>query len=136
MAARLGAWCTGLVVLAIAGSMFGPAHHAYRLERLDLVHERNRAVLIGRLSAVVQRLGASHVLACGAPNIPIGYQSILAWYMDVKIGELYVSQKHELAHPRPLVNIYPIRGLGWKVFPSHVSAAGSSRCAGLQLVYR
>lgn len=133
--ASVGAWGTGLVVLAIAGSMFGAAHHSYRLERLDLAHERNRTVLIGRLSTVAQRLGAARMLACGTPNIPIEYQSILAWYLDVKVGELYVSQQHERAHTRPLVNLYPVSGLGWKVFPSHVSAARVSRCAGLRLVY-
>lgn len=135
VAGRIGAWGTAVAVVAVAGSMLGPAHGAYRLERLDLVHERDRTVLIERLSTVVGRLGAARILACGTPNIPIAYQSVLAWYMDVKIGELYVSPKHELTHPRPLVNMYPIRGLGWKVFPSHLSVAGARRCAGLRLTY-
>ena len=136
MSRKVGAWGTGLVLVAIAGSMFGPAHNAYRLERADLVHERQRTVLIERLSTVVERLGAANILACGTPNIPIAYQSVLAWYVDVKIGELYVSQQHERSHPRPLVNIYPIRSLGWKVFPSHLQAASVGRCAALRLVYR
>ena len=72
------------------------------------------------------RLGASHILACGQPNIPIAYQSIFAWYMNIKIGELYVSQSYLKKHPHPLVNIYPIAGPGWKVFPSHVSAASAA----------
>jgi hypothetical protein len=136
VSSQVAAWATGLVVLAIAGSMLGAAHNAYRLERADLVHERQRTVLIGRLSTVVHRLGTANILACGTPNIPIAYQSVLAWDMDVKIGELYVSQKHELSNPRPLVNIYPIRGLGWKVFPSHLVAASVGRCTGLRMVYR
>jgi hypothetical protein len=135
-AARAGGWVAGLVVLAIAGSAFGAAHHQYQLERLDLAHERARTVLIDRLSTVVQRLGSAHILACGQPHIPIAYQSVLAWYMDVKIGELYVSPKHERLHPRPLVDMYPIAGPGWKVFPSHDTAAGAVRCRGLRLVYR
>jgi hypothetical protein len=136
LAAQLGAWGTGLAVLVVAASMFGAAHHQYRLERSDLTHERARTVLVGRLSGVVTRLGAAHILACGQPNIPIEYQSILAWYMNVKIGELYVSQTYERKHPHPLVNIYPIAGPGWKVFPSHVTAASAARCNGLKLVYR
>jgi hypothetical protein len=132
---QIGAWGTGLAVLVIAGSMFGAAHRQYRLERSDLSHERARTVLIGRLSTVVKRLGAGRILACGQPNIPIEYQSILAWYMSIKIGELYVSQNYERMHPHPLVNIYPIAGPGWKVFPSHVTAASTGRCAGLRLTY-
>jgi hypothetical protein len=136
LAGQLGAWGTGIAVLLIAGSMAGAAHRQYRLERSDLTHERARTVLVGRLSGVVRRLGASRILACGQPNIPIEYQSILAWYMGIKIGELYVSQAYERTHPHPLVNIYPVAGPGWKVFPSHVTAASAARCSGLRLVYR
>ncbi|MBV8429756.1 MAG: hypothetical protein JO244_01250 [Solirubrobacterales bacterium] len=133
---RLTGWATGLVVLVVAGSMFGAAHHQYRLERTDLRGQRARTVLIGRLSGVVQRLGAGRILACGQPSIPIEYQSIFAWYANVKIGELYVSQTYLRRHPHPLVNIYPIAGPGWKVFPSHVNAASAARCSGLALIHR
>jgi hypothetical protein len=132
----LGGWGAGLAVLVIAGALFPAAHHQYRMERRDLSHERARTVLIGRLSGVVKRLGASRILGCGQPNIPIEYQSIFAWYTNVKIGELYVSQTYLRLHPHPLVNIYPIAGPGWKVFPSHVNAAATARCSGLNLVYR
>jgi hypothetical protein len=136
LATGIGAWGTGIAVVAIAGSLFGAAHRQYGLERQDLKHERARTVLIGRLSGLVSRLGPSRILACGQPNLPIEYQSIFAWYMNIKIGELYVSQTYLRKHPHPLVNIYPIAGPGWKVFPSHVTAASASRCHGLRLVYR
>jgi hypothetical protein len=136
LATRLGAWGAVVLVVLIAGSLFGAAHRQYKLERQDLRHERARTQLIGRLSGTVRALGASRILACGQPNIPIEYQSILAWYMNIKIGQLYVSQTYLKKHPHPLVNIYPISGPGWKVFPSHVSAATATRCRGLRLVYR
>jgi len=133
-AGRLAAPATALAVALIAGSMLGAAHAQYRMERQDLAHERLRTVLISRLSGVVTRLGRARILGCGVPNIPIEYQSVLAWYLDIKVGELYVSPRHERLHPRPLVNLYPTRGAGWKVFPSHVASSG--RCAGLRLIYR
>jgi hypothetical protein len=136
MVTQLGGWGTGLAVLVIAASMFGAAHRQYRLERRDLSHERARTVLIGRLSGAIRTLGASRILGCGQPNIPIEYQSIFAWYTNVKIGELYVSQTYLRLHPHPLVNIYPIAGPGWKVFPSHVNAGSAARCRGLNLIYR
>ena len=126
-------WITGLAVLGIVGSTFSFVHRQYRLERLDLVHERHRTVLIGRLDGLVKRVGRAHIVSCGQPHIPIEYQSILAWYMGVKVGELYVDLKHVRAHPHPLVNIYPISGLGWKLFTSYVSATA---CRNLSLVYR
>jgi hypothetical protein len=115
--------------------MLGPAHRQYRLERTDLSHQHARTVLIGRLSGVVRTLGASNMFACGQPNIPIGYQSVFAWYAGVKTGVLYVSPGYLRAHPHPLVNIYPIAGLGWKVFPSHVDPAHAAACSKLNLIY-
>jgi hypothetical protein len=129
-------WGTGIAVLAVCGSMTGAAAHNYRLERADLKHERSRTALIGRLSAVVNILGPGRILACGQPNVPIEYQSIFAWYMGIKTGVLYVSPAFLRKHPHPLVNVYPTRGGGWKVFPSHLTAASPARCANLRLVYR
>jgi hypothetical protein len=54
----------------------------------------------------------------------------------VKIGLLYVSQTYERLHPHPLVNMYPIAGPGWKVFPSHLLPGSAARCSGLTLTYR
>ena len=135
LAAQLGAWGTVIALVVIAGSMFGAAHRQYRLERVDLRHERARALEIGRLSVVIHRLGAARIMACGQPNIPIGYQSQFGWYAEVKIGALYVSKTYERKHPHPLVNMFPLSN-GWRVFPSHVTAASASRCSGLTLTYR
>ena len=128
LATTLGGWATGVVLVAIAGSMFGVAHHQYRLERSDLNAQRQRTFLIGHLSGLTARLGASKMLACGQPNIPIGYQSILAWYMDIKVGELYVSFPKLKVSPHPLVNIYPTAGNGWEAFTSLVSPAKAAAC--------
>ena len=77
----------------------------------------------------------SNIFACGQPKIPIGYQSVFAWYAGIKTGVLYVSPGYLKAHPHPLVNIYPIAG-GWKVFPSHVDAAHAAACHRMRFVLR
>lgn len=125
---QMGTWGTVLAVVLIAGSLFGAAHRQERLERADLTQERARTVLLGRLSGVVRTLGASNIFACGQPNIPIAFQSVFAWYTDVKTGELYVSRTYLALRPHPLVNIYPIRGQGWKVFASYVDQAHATAC--------
>ena len=135
VATHVGTWGTVLVLVLISGSMLGAAHRQERLERVDLRHERARTVLIGRLSGVVKTLGTSNMFACGQPNIPIEYQSMFAWYAGVKTGVLYVSPGYLKVHPHPLVNIYPIAGAGWKVFPSHVDPAHQAACSKMVLIY-
>ena len=135
LASLVGTWGTVLAVAVVSGSMLGAAHRQERLERSDLRSQRARTVLIGRLSGVVKTLGASNMFACGQPNIPIGYQSVFAWYAGVKTGVLYVSPGYLKVHPHPLVNIYPIAGAGWKVFPSHVDPAHQAACSKMVLVY-
>jgi hypothetical protein len=130
---QIAGWSAVVVMVLFAGAMLPQAREQYRLERHDLVHERARATAFNRLSAVVARIGTARILACGQPNIPIGYQSVLGWYLGIKVGRLYVNQNVIRGHPHPLVNMYPT-DTGWKVFPSHLAtAAQRARCAGLTL---
>lgn len=133
---RLGAILAAALVLVVVVSLVPAAGSRVRIERADLTHERARTREIDRLHTVIIRLGGVHrILGCGRPNIPIGYQSIFAWYTGLKIGDLYVSQKHERRHPSPLVNVYPLAD-GWKVFPSHIHGARVRLCHGLRVSLR
>jgi hypothetical protein len=128
----VGPWAAGLVLLVFAASMLPTARSQLRLERADLRHEHSRTTLSNQLASVVRQLGGARILACGQPNVPIGYQSVLAWNLDVKVGSLYVDQRHVAEHPHPLVNIYPTAG-GWREFTSHVTpGAEAARCRGLR----
>ncbi len=129
-------WVTGLLVIVFAGTMVPAARSRLHIERKDLTHERARTKEINRLSVVVNRLGAARIMACGQPNMPIGYQSVLAWYMGVKIGALYYSPSYDRLHPHPVVTFYPLSN-GWKVVPRHLTtAAEHARCDRLHLIYR
>jgi hypothetical protein len=132
---QLIGWGTGVLVLLIAGTFVPAARSRLRVERADLKHERARTDEIGRLATVVSRIGPSRILECGTPNIPIGYQSILAWYLDIKIGLLYVNPNTQALHPTTTVDMFPLHN-GWRVFPSHVNAATEPHCHGLRLTYR
>ena len=134
LATAVGTWGTVLaVVVSRARCSRRPPAGAARAR--DLRQERARTVLIGHLRGVVTTLGVSNMFACGQPNIPIGYQSVFAWYAGIKTGVLYVSPGYLKAHPHPLVNIYPIAGAGWKVFPSHVDPAHQAACSKMVLIY-
>src|SRR5205807_3002873 len=103
------------------------------LERADLKSQRARTREFNLLSGVVKRLGAARILACGQPNIPIAFQSVLAWYLGTNTGSLYFDPKHERLHPHSVVEFYP-HSHGWQVFPAHQgSATELARCRGLTL---
>jgi len=135
-------WGTAAAVLTIAGVMAPTAVSRLRVERVDLRHERVRAAELNRLSVVVNRLGgASRILACGQPNIPIGYQSTLAWDLGVNVGILYYAPNsiNFHMHPHPVVSMYPLSN-GWKVVAGRVNFAKSAHqravCARMRLTYR
>ena len=134
---QIASLTTALVVVAFAAILVPTAHSRYRVERVDLKHERARTREIGRLSVVVARLGGgARILRCGQPNMPIGYQSVLAFYMGVKIGALYFSPAYNKLHPHAHVDFYPLAD-GWKVVPRGLrSARDRHYCGHLKLVYR
>ena len=129
----LGSCATVFVLVVFAGSLLPAARNRLRFERADLHSQRARTREIDLLSGVVARLTPARILACGQPNIPIAFQSILAWYLGSNVGQLYFSARAEALHPQPIVNMYP-HSYGWQVFPSHTqNAAQAARCAGLTL---
>jgi hypothetical protein len=129
----LGAWATVFVLVVFTVSLLPAARARLRFERDDLQDQRARTHEIDLLSGVVARLTPARILACGQPNIPIAFQSILAWYLGSNVGRLYFSAKAERLHPHPIVNMYP-HSYGWQVFPSHTqNATQAARCIGLAL---
>ena len=142
IAPQFGGAVAAVLVVVVGLAMVPAARIRLHIERRDLSHERVRAQELNRLSTVVTRLGgASRIFACGQPNIPIGYQSVLAWYLGSNVGELYYAPKSQAfkSHPHPVVNMYPLSN-GWKVFPSHVAAAASPQqaatCGRMRLTLR
>ncbi len=129
----LGGAVAAVVLAAFAIAAVPAAHQRYREEQTDLHSQRARTRAIGLLAQAVAHVGAARIRACGQPNIPIGYQSVLAWDLGTNTGILYFDPKHERAHPYPAVKIYP-HSYGWQIFPvdSRPSQAASCR----SLVYR
>jgi hypothetical protein len=126
------AGCVAALVLIVFGVSLVPAARG-RLsqERKDLKGQRARSREISLLNASVTHLGGARILACGQPNIGIGWQSILAWDLGTNTGSLYFSAKHEREHPHPVVNMYP-HSYGWQFFPSDwTNATQAARCQGL-----
>jgi len=136
-AGRAPAWLGGAAAAVIIGalvlSLAPAAQSRWNIEKRDLRHERARTAEFNRLRGLVDFLGGARMQRCAKINIPIEYQSVLAWYLGIKIGVLYVNPATLARGDQPLLNIYPVHD-GWKVFPSHIPPADASRCNGLVLV--
>jgi hypothetical protein len=122
---------TAAIVLAVFAVAAVPAlHERLTQERSDLRGQRARTHAIALLQQAVGHLGAAKILACGQPNIGIGFQSILAWDLGTNTGSLYFSLKHEAEKPYPAVKIYP-HSYGWQFFPVHSRPSQAASCASL-----
>lgn len=118
-------------VLAVGISLPPVLRERIAAERRDLRGQRIRARYISLLAGGVTHLGAARILACGQPNIGVGWQSILAWQLGTNVGMLYFSPASEQTNPRPIVNMHP-NAHGWRFFPSNwTSSTQASRCRGL-----
>jgi hypothetical protein len=131
---RVAGWVAVAVIAVFAVSLAPAARSRISFERADLHAQRARTDELNLLSGVVHRLGgAKRILACGQPNIPIAFQSVLAWYLGTNTGILYFDPQHERRHPYSVVKFYP-HSYGWQVFPAdQQSAAQVARCRGLTL---
>jgi len=126
-----GGVVAAIVIVAFAASVGHTARHRLVDERHDLALQRERTHQIAQLRQAITAVSGARVLACGTPNIPIAFQSILAWDLGTNTGELYVSARHEREHPIPLENIYP-HSYGWQLFPSNwTTPAQRAACRGL-----
>ena len=132
---RAGTLAAGAVVLVFAAGLIPVAKARYDTEHKDLLHEQARTAQINRLHHVIDVLGRNKILACGTPNPPIEYGSVLAWFMDIKTAGLLVTKQNLIARPRTLVDFYPLASGGWHVLPADTTAKTRPHCGGLSLVY-
>jgi hypothetical protein len=115
----------------LAVSLVPVIHSRIVAERKDLRGQRTRTRYINLLAGGVGHLGGARILACGQPQIGIGWQSILAWQLGTNVGVLYFSRQNEIEHPHPIENMYS-HSYGWQFFPSDwTNSTQASRCRGL-----
>lgn len=127
---RFAGVAAGFVLAMFAVAAVPALQQRYDQESTDLRGQRARTHEIVLLAQVVAHLGSGRVRACGHPDIPIAFQSILAWDLGTNTGGLYFSRKHERERPHPIVNLYP-HSYGWQVFPASTPPARHAACRGL-----
>src|SRR5207248_4786034 len=102
-----------------------------RKEHIDLRHERDRTVVIGRLKTTIAVLGGyKHVLNCGEPVTTVRYVAQLAYFTKQNDGKIGHRPQFELEQSYPIVMFEPLHS-GWKVFSWHTAAANARACSNL-----
>jgi hypothetical protein len=61
----------------------------------------------------------------------LGFQSALAWELDMNVGEVGFHPGRSIRRGLPVVVFKP-RHLGWQVLPIHYPRAQRARCAALK----
>ena len=129
VAARLG----GVAVAAILiGSLIPTAVQRTRGAHSEIVKRRQAAVQIDRLETVLKQLGGpARIRACGQPVTTVAWQSILAWEVELNVGNVGFRPGHSIDKGNPIVLFKPHMG-GWQVRPIHTLPANRAACSSLR----
>jgi hypothetical protein len=129
VAARLG----GVAIAAILiGSLIPTAVERARGAHSEIVMRRQAAVQINRLQDVIEQLGGpSRIRACGQPVTTVGWQSTLAWEVELNVGNVGYKPGRSINKGNPIVLFKP-HMLGWQVRPIHTLPANRAACSSLR----
>jgi hypothetical protein len=129
VAARLG----GVAIAAILiGSLIPTAIERTRGAHSEIVKRRQAAVQINRLQDVIKQLGGpARIRGCGQPVTTVGWQSILAWEVELNVGNVGFRPGRSIDKGNPIVLFKPHMG-GWQVRPIHTLPANRVACSSLR----
>jgi hypothetical protein len=71
--------------------------------------------------------GPAGILACGQPVSLVGYQSTLAYYVGLNVGNVGYRPGNAIDSGKPIILFKP-HLLGWEVRPSHMRPGSQGRC--------
>jgi len=126
--ARIPDWVGIAAVALIALALVPTAITRLRAEHKDLNHERTRTRQINRLAGVIARIGGpSAVVPCGQPASELSFQSILAFSLNLNVGDVGYHPASDVHRRRPTVEFRPV-GHGWHVHPYHTPPALRAQC--------
>jgi hypothetical protein len=117
-----------IAVLGGLGALAPGAVHAVRADRAAIARERRDARQLSRLSAVVAADGGARAIrGCGQPVSLLGFQSALAWELDMNVGAVGFHPGRAIDSGRPIVFFKP-HDRGWIVRADHPRPASAARC--------
>jgi hypothetical protein len=111
------------VVLALAVTLLPSIRTTARFVHGEISDGHRFSRQVNRLADVIARRGgAAHIKRCGQPVSALEFQSVLAWEVELNVGDVGWRPQTEIRSGRPIVLFEP-KGLGWRVRPLHVHDA-------------
>lgn len=124
----------GVIVLLVA--LVPVVRSRANLVQGQIVKAKLAAERISALGSVVAREGGgASILSCGKPVTLVGYQSTLAWYVGLNVGDVGYRPGRAISKGYPIVVFKPASasGAGWTVHPIHMLRSDAARCARLRI---
>lgn len=120
-------WAAPLAVLVLVATLVPTGIDRARDAHAAIVKRHRSGVKIERLQAVIDRLGGPKLIkACGQPVTLVGFQSTLAWIIDLNVGEVGFHPGKAIDKGDPIVVFKPHLE-GWQVRPYHTTGPGCDR---------
>lgn len=130
----LARWIGPCLAAVLVVALLPAARSRARFVHGEISYGRDFARQVDRLRDVIARHGgATRVVACGQPVTQLEFQSALAWYVGVSVGDVNWRVPVAINSGHPVVLFQP-RGWGWAVRPIHVLSADRAKCAGLRAI--
>ena len=125
---RIVGWLGGVAVVVLVASVV-PFAETRELAVVKQVRSLGPdTIRIQRLQAVIDRDGgADRILSCGQPVSFVGYQSTLAYYVHLNVGNVGYRPGHAIDSGKPIVFFKP-HLLGWEVRPNHMRRHHRAQC--------
>jgi hypothetical protein len=129
---RLLRWVGPVAALALIVALAPTARSRVRLVRHQISDARHSAKQIERLHTVIEKDGgADAIKACGQPVSFIGFQSTVAWYVGLNVGNVGYKPGKSIGRGDQIVLFKP-HDNGWQVRLYNLPASVKPRCDALK----
>jgi hypothetical protein len=129
---RILRWVGPVAVVALLVALAPTAGRRVRLVRSQISNARHSAHQIDRLHKVIDRDGgADAIKACGQPVSLLGFQSTVAWFVGLNVGNVGYKPGRSIGHGDQIVLFKP-HDNGWQVRLYNLPAPVKARCAQLE----
>jgi hypothetical protein len=117
-----------VAALALIVGMVPIARNRARILRGQVEDSHVTARTLDRLNAVIDEVGGpARIRACGQPASLLGYQSSLAWYVGINVGEVSFHPGRSIQLGKPVVLFKPYDH-GWKLSTWNIAASDPGGC--------
>ncbi len=128
----LARWGGPIAVVVLAAALAPTVRSRVHETRSNYAVARTHARQVNRLRDVIARIGGPvRVKTCGQPVSLVGFQSTLAWEVDLNVGDVGFHPGRAIGRGQTIVMFKPHR-VGWQVRPYNLPASAAASCRALR----